>query len=274
MESIFRSGLFQGQVALVTGGGSGIGLRIARELASLGARVFIAGRNEERLASALSSFGPEQAAQSVRMNIRDEAEVDSAIAHIVREAGKLDLLVNNAGGQFPSPAAEIKRKGWDAVIETNLTGTFQVSRAAFRAALEKHGGAIVNIIAEVSHGFPMMAHTGAARAGVENLTRSLANEWGRFKVRVNCIAPGIIQSSGIDTYASEFQTFVRSMGRFNQANRLGTEAEIAAATLFLLSPAASYITGETLRVDGGAAIYTPIYPPVEHEPFPPFDPAP
>ncbi|MCB1309108.1 MAG: SDR family oxidoreductase [Leptospiraceae bacterium] len=270
MQTIFRSDIFQDRVIIVTGGGSGIGLRTARELLMLHGTVVIAGRKAEKLQAARDFMLTENPDAHTRLiahtcNIRNEDEVRNLCARVVSQCGRIDCLVNNAGGQFPSKAEEITLKGWQAVIETNLTGTFLMSREVFRQSMETHGGAIVNVIADISHGFPMMAHTGAARAGVENLTRSLANEWGRAGVRVNSVAPGIIQSSGIDTYEPRFRDFVLSMGRYNQANRLGSEAEVAAAILYLLTPAAAFITGETLKVDGGASIYTPIYPPVEHE---------
>ena len=133
------------------------------------------------------------------------------------------------------------------------------------------GGAVVNVIADVWHGFPMMAHTGAARAGVDNLTKSLATEWGRYGVRVNAVAPGVIRTTGLDHYPEPVKAMIHAAKRFNQTHRLGTAAEVSAAILFLLSPAAAFITGETLRVDGGSSIYSPFLPPQEHGKLPPFD---
>jgi NAD(P)-dependent dehydrogenase (short-subunit alcohol dehydrogenase family) len=150
----------------------------------------------------------------------------------------------------------MNRKGWDAVIETNLTGTFQMSQAVVEKAMAgKKSGAIVNIIAQMWNGFPMMAHTGASRAGVDNLTKTLAFEWAQLGVRVNAVAPGVILSSGVDNYAPEFkQAFLGSVN-YIPAGRLGTPREVAAAVVFLLSPAAGFITGTTLRVDGGEPLY-------------------
>jgi len=136
--------------------------------------------------------------------------------------------------------------------------------------MHKGGGVIVNIIANMWNGFPMMAHTGAARAGVNNLTKTLAVEWGRKGVRINAVAPGLIHSSGLDSYAPEFKQYIMAAGKNNQANRMGTEEEVAAAVLFLLSPAAAYITGETLKVDAGESLYSPLFPPSDHDNFPPF----
>ncbi len=272
ISSIFRDDIFSGTVALVTGGGSGIGLRIARELLHLGGRVAIAGRSEEKLATAmesLSEYGDR--VHSVPCNIRDEDQVEQCLETVVNHFGRLDFLVNNAGGQFPSPAQAIKPKGWRAVIETNLTGTFLMSQAAYNRYFGEHGGAVVNIIANMWNGFPGMSHTGAARAGVENLTKSLAVEWGRSGVRVNSVAPGMIFSSGIQSYDPAFQKIFRESATQNLSHRLGTEAEVSAAVLFLLSPAAMFITGETLKVDAGEPLYHPRFPSQDHGKMPAFE---
>lgn len=275
MISIFRNDLFKDRVALVTGGGSGIGLRIAKELVSLGAKVWITGRDAAKLQRAaetmIAAGAPGDRLRTCSMNIRDRENVDAGVAAVVAEDQKIDLLINNAGGQFPAPAEKISPKGWNAVIETNLTGTFHVSQSVFAAAMKTHGGVMVNVIMEMWQGFPLMAHSGAARAGVDNLTKSLAAEWGPFGVRVNAVAPGVIASSGLDTYDPEFRQKVFAMRMFNTTSRLGTEAEVAAGTIFLLSDGASFITGETLRIDGGGSLYRPFHPPVEHDKLPPFD---
>ncbi|MCB9507074.1 MAG: SDR family oxidoreductase [Myxococcales bacterium] len=257
--SIFRADLFAGKTAFVTGGGTGIGLAIASELRMLGADVVIGSRSAEKLAAGATKLAEIDAPGRVLQhpcNIRDEASIDAAVAFAVAELGGIDLLVNNGGGQFPSPAVNISAKGWAAVVETNLTGTFLMTRAvAQQSMFERGGGAVVNIIAQMWNGFPMMAHTGAARAGVDNLTKTLAFEWAPFGVRVNAVAPGVIQSSGIDNYSPDNQRFFFDSVSHIPAGRLGTPREIAAASVFLLSPAAGFITGTTLRVDGGEPLF-------------------
>lgn len=270
MQTVFDRTLFAQKTALVTGGGSGIGLYIARELTSLGARVAICGRNEEKLKVAAAEIGAPGQVFATRCDIRDEESVQSCVADVMREFGRIDLLVNNAGGQFPSKAEEIRPKGFRAVVETNLTGPFLVSREVFLQSMREHGGSVVNILMNMRSGFPMMAHSGAARAGTANLTHTLAIEWGRYGVRVNAVAPGIIRTSGLDTYAPEFKEFAIAAARNNQTTRLGTEAETSSAVLFLLSPGASFITGQVLYVDGGESLYSPLYPPQPNDRLPPF----
>ena len=168
-QSVFRSDLFAGKVAVVTGGGSGIGKAIARELIELGARVVIAARKESRLLETAAELGSEDQVASTLCNIRDEDQVRAMLQFALDRFGAIDFLVNNAGGQFPSPAGLVRTKGWNAVIETNLTGTFLCCREVFGLWMEEHGGVIVNIIADMFRGFPGMVHTGAARAGVDNI---------------------------------------------------------------------------------------------------------
>lgn len=266
VNTIYKKGLFEKQVVLVTGGGTGIGLRIARELGGLGATVIIASRTLEKLNTGLQVLDSDGTSAVVReCNIRNEESVKTCVADIVKDFGKIDILINNGGGQFPSPAEFINRKGWHAVIETNLTGTFFLTQEVFNQSMRNNGGSIVNITMDNRQGFPMLAHSAAARAGVQNLTLSLANEWGKYGVRINSIAPGTIDSSGLDNYAPQFQEYVRGYGKNNQTYRLGTEAEIASAVVFLASPGASFITGVNLAVDGGESIYTPLMPPIDND---------
>jgi citronellol/citronellal dehydrogenase len=271
--SSFRPDLLAGQVALVTGGGTGIGRAVAHELAALGAEVALVARREEPLAATAAEIeAAGGTASAVVANIRDADEVDAAVDAVVARHGALDLLVNNAGGQFPSPAEAITPNGWRSVVDLNLTGTFLVTRAAFRAWMGEHGGAVVSVLAEMRNGFPGMAHTGAARAGVENLTRTLAVEWGARGIRVNAVAPGFVYSSGMDTYDRSFVEVAARAAARVPAGRIGTESETAAAITFLLSPAAAFITGQTLWVDGGASLAkAPLVPLEPHDRVPPFD---
>jgi citronellol/citronellal dehydrogenase len=253
-RSIFRDGLFEEQTLLVTGGGSGIGRRIAVELAGLGAHVVLVGRDLDKLEQTRAELG-EGRATAVACNIRREDDIGALFERVRMERGALHGLVNNAGGQYAAPAATIERKGFEAVVETNLTGTWLMCRAAFRSFFESSGGAIVNMLADMFRGMPMMAHSGAARAGVDNLTKTLALEWAGAHVRVNAVAPGVIASSGLDRYPPEVQEALRRLPAELPMARLGTEAEVASAVVFLLSEGARYITGATLRVDGGSSLY-------------------
>lgn len=272
-NSIFRSNLFSGQVALVTGGGTGIGRCIAHELAALGAHVVIGARRLEPLQAVVAEIeAAGGSAEAVELNIRKTEVVDSVIADIVARHEHLDLLVNNAGGQFPSPAANIPEKGWRAVIDTNLNGTFFVSQAAYRHSMEARGGSIVTIVADMWNGFPMMSHTGAARAGVVNLTKSLAVEWAASGVRVNAVAPGVILSNGLNNYDPFVLDMLENVMHKQPAARLGTESEVSSAVCFLLSPAAAYISGDTLRVDGASSLVKPVMFPVgNHDRSPVYD---
>ncbi|KAL3207705.1 hypothetical protein MRX96_039581 [Rhipicephalus microplus] len=201
VRSIFRPNLFKGKVAVVTGGATGIGKAVAEELLYLGCSVNIASRNEDNLKNAVKDFQErllpdreKNRATYMPCNIRKEDQVKTLIQQTLDKHGSLDFLVNNGGGQFLSEAKSISLKGWNAVIKTNLTGTFFMCQEAYQRWMEKHGGAIVNVIIENSRGFPMVAPSGAARAGVENLTRSLSIEWAASGVRVNALKPGFIYS--------------------------------------------------------------------------------
>lgn len=272
-ESIFRPSLFEGKVALITGGGTGIGRCIAHELAALGATVVIVGRRDEVLQQTVQELRESGGnADAFVLNVREDEDVDRVVREVVAKHGGIDALVNNAGGQFASPASMLRPKGWRAVIETNLTGTFLVSQAVFNHSMSSRGGGIVNIVADMWNGFPGMAHTGAARAGVVNLTKTLSIEWAPFGVRVNSVAPGYILSSGLSNYPPEVQRMAAEIMPKNPSSRIGTESEVSAAVTFLLSPAAAFITGDTLRVDGGASLQkAPLVPAMPHEKSQPFN---
>ncbi|MEL6182563.1 MAG: SDR family oxidoreductase [Myxococcota bacterium] len=262
-RSIFREDLFQDQVVLITGGGTGIGRCIAHELAALGATVVLAGRRSEPLEATAAEIAEVGGSAGIStIDIRDEAVVDATVKEIADRYGRLDALVNNAGGQFASPAVMIRPRGWRAVIDTNLNGTWFVSQAAFKHVFSTHGGTIVSIVADMWNGFPGMAHTGAARAGVVNLTKTLSIEWASAGVRVNAVAPGFILSGGLNTYPEAVQRMAAEMMPQNPSGRIGTESEVSAAVAFLLSPAAAFITGETLKVDGGASLHKALMVPV------------
>ena len=253
-HSVFRPGLFAGQAAIVTGGGSGLGRCTAHELASLGARVALVGRKIEKLAVVRDEIA--RAAGEARCyvcDIREEQEVAQTVSKILADFGRIDALVNNAGGQFAAPLESISAKGWDAVVRTNLTGGFLMARECYtqwmkKAASSENAGAIVNIIADMWNGMPTMGHSGAARAGMLNFTETAAFEWA--PVRVNAVAPGWIASSGLDNYPPEMKEHIRALPKLVPLARLGTESEISAAICFLLSPAAAFISGSCLRVDG------------------------
>ena len=251
-SSIFRPDLFQDQTVIVTGGGSGIGRCAAHELAGLGATVLIVGRTQAKLdavSEEIKAAGGKVFSYSC--NIRDEETVKALITTIVSQHGHINALVNNAGGQFPSPLKNISAKGWEAVLQTNLTGGFLMARECLNQAMEKTGGAIVNIVADMWGGMPGMGHSGAARAGMINFTETAAFEWAQYGVRVNAVAPGYVASSGMDAYPPAMAATIREFPRTVPLQRFATEAEISAAIVFLLSEAASFITGTTLRVDGG-----------------------
>jgi len=254
-RSVFKPGLFEGQTIIVTGGGSGIGRCTAHEIAALGAHVVISGRKPDKLATVKGEI--EASGGSCEMHafdIREEAQVREAIAAIVARNGRIDGLFNNAGGQFPAPAAAMSAKGFDVVVRNNLTGGFIVSREVYTQSMQQHGGSIVNMAADMRNGFPSMAHTGAARAGMVNLTMTLAYEWAQSGVRVNAVSPGWIASSGMDTYQGEFKENIPKLKNHCPLGRLGTESEVSSVVCFLLSEASAYITGTEIRIDGGVPL--------------------
>lgn len=272
-KSIFRADLFQDKVVLITGGGTGIGRAIAHEIASLGGHVVLASRKAENLETTANEIREQGGKASFyTVNIRQEESVVALIVQVLKEHGRIDALVNNAGGQFPSPASDISHKGWHAVIETNLTGTFMMSREVYTQWMAKNGGAIVNIVAEMWRGFPMMAHTGAARAGVVNLTKSLAVEWASSGVRVNAVAPGVVHGHGLTQYGEDFiKAYIKTATKDIPAQRMATESEIASAVTFLLSEGASYITGDTINVDGASSLWRKPFEIDPHDNFPRYD---
>ena len=274
MPLTYREGLFAGQVALITGGGRGIGKAIAFQLARLGARIAITGRNAERLqatALALRKLGAE--VDTHVMTIRDSEQAAATVAGVTKRFGRLDLLVNNAGGQFPQAAIDFKPKGWNAVIDTNLNGTWYMMQAAAQfwrdspvlvpapapagnaaptPAPDTPSRAIVNIVAVVGRGMPGIAHASAARAGVISLSQTVAIEWAPLGIRVNCIAPGIIATEGMEVYGDEARArFPRS----NLMRRFGDVRDVSDAVCYLAGASGGFITGEVISVDGGNHIW-------------------
>jgi citronellol/citronellal dehydrogenase len=249
-QSVFRDRLFEGQAGIVTGGGSGIGRCTAHELAALGARVALVGRRMEKLEAVAREIAEAGGrAQCYVADIREEERVRETVRAVLSDFGRIDFLVNNAGGQFMAPLEAISAKGWDAVLRTNLSGGFLMAREVYLQSMkQQRGGAIVNMIAEMWNGMPYMAHSGAARAGMLNLTETAALEWA--PVRVNAVAPGWIASSGLDRYPPEMRELIRALPKRVPLGRIGTESEVSAAIVFLLSPAAAFISGSCLRIDG------------------------
>jgi|TARA_B110000438_G_scaffold221687_1_gene214968 citronellol/citronellal dehydrogenase len=271
-QSIFKDDLFAGQNIVVTGGGSGIGRCIAHELASLGAMVIVTGRKQEKLdAVAAEIIQDGGRAQTQTFDIRDEDVVRANVAEILSRVGVINGLVNNAGGQFAAPLKDISQKGWETVLRTNLTGGFLMCREVLNQSMSESGGAIVNMVADFWNAMPRLGHSGAARAGMDNFTKTAAMEWVHFGVRVNAVAPGLIATSGLETYDEEHKETIRSRAQKIPVRRLGTESEISAIILFLLSPAANFITGETVRVDGGAPNMTINYDVPDHPESEQFD---
>ncbi|OPA87447.1 2,4-dienoyl-CoA reductase [Pseudomonas fluorescens] len=260
-DSIFKADLFQGHTVIVTGGGSGIGRCTAHELAALGAQVILVGRKPEKLEKVAAEITEDGGiAQWGACDIRDENSVTTLVSHLIQQYGPIHGLVNNAGGQYPAPLASINQKGFETVVRTNLVGGFLMAREVFNQSMNKHGGAIVNMLADMWGGMPGMGHSGAARAGMDNFTKTAAVEWGCAGVRVNAVAPGWIASSGMDTYEGAFKALIPSLREHVPLKRIGTESEVSAAIVFLLSPAAAFISGSTLRIDGAASLGSRAWP--------------
>ncbi|TVQ92970.1 MAG: SDR family oxidoreductase [Deltaproteobacteria bacterium] len=258
---VFRSDLLTDQVCLVTGGGTGIGAGIARELGRAGAHVAIASRKAEHILPAAEGLSKELGREvlGVVCDIRDRDAVAAAYTKLMAWKGRLDVLVNNGGGQFFSPAEAISPRGWDAVVQTNLTGTWNMTHGAFHATMGKHGGVILNITMLTKRTFPGMTHSVAARAGVEAMTRNLAVEWAARGIRINCIAPGLILSSGVTNYPNGEQLF-RDMQKHIPLKRAGAVQDIAHMATFLASEGGRYITGQTLTIDGGKELWGDWWP--------------
>ena len=253
-DSVFKPDLFAGQTILVTGGGSGIGRCTAHELAALGAHVVLVGRKLEKLEKTAGEIVEDGGSVSFQVcDIRDEEAVKAMVKAVIAERGRIHHLVNNAGGQFPAPMIGINQKGFETVVRTNLVGGFLVAKEVFLQSLSKHGGSIVNMLADMWGGMPGMGHSGAARAGMENFTKTAAYEWGHAGVRVNAVAPGWVASSGMDTYPDAMKDMIRSLKDHVPLQRIATPEDIAGAILGLVT-GGDFVTGQTLLVDGGLSL--------------------
>jgi peroxisomal 2,4-dienoyl-CoA reductase len=272
---VFRDGLFDGRVALVTGGGSGIGRGIADLLAALGAHVVLASRKAERVEAAAEEIRAAGGkASGIALDVREPERVHAAVADVRRDHGRLDLLVNNAAGNFYAASESLTPNAWRSVVEIDLYGTFFCSQAVLPVMREQGGGSIVNISMTLHYrGWPLMAHATAAKAGIDALTRTLALEWARDGVRVNAVAPGPIPTEGVrkafapppnaegvvDLFAQQ-RAMERYATQMIPLGRFGEPADIANMVAFLASPAASWITGAIMVVDGGEWLAKPPMP--------------
>jgi citronellol/citronellal dehydrogenase len=258
-QSVFKPGLFGRQGRRRHGWRLGHWRCTAHELAALGAHVVLIGRNLAKLQDVAAEIAVDGVIANTEhvghvsfhaCDIRNEEAVKTTVAAIVIAHGRIDGLVNNAGGQYITPLENISAKGWDAVVATNLTGGFLMARECYLQSMQAHGGSIVNIVADIWGSMPGMGHSGAARAGMVSFTETAALEWAKSGVRVNAVAPGYIASSGMDHYPPEAGPMLREMRETVPLGRFGNEAETSAAIVFLLSPAASFISGTVMRVDG------------------------
>jgi citronellol/citronellal dehydrogenase len=254
LPTVFRNDLFAGKVVLISGAGSGLGKAMAVLFARLGAKLVICGRDAERIEAAgtfLRGLGADVLAQTT--NIRDPDQAAAIIEAAWKEFGALDVLVNNAGGQFAQAALDFKVKGWQAVIDTNLNGTwYMMQSAARRWVAAGRPGCIINIVADIWRGMAGLAHTCAARAGVIYLSKSVAIEWAPNQIRVNCVAPGCVETPAFGRYPPEgTATYWES----NPMKRPGDVQDVAEACVYLAAPSGKFVTGEVITVDGGQQLW-------------------
>jgi citronellol/citronellal dehydrogenase len=258
-SEVFRDGLLDGQVAIVTGGGSGLGRTTALELAALGATVVVCGRRPDPLAETVALDGAGRVSASA-CDIREEDQVQRLVDETLERHGRIDLLVNNAGGQFLSPAEEITPKGFRTVMRLNVEGTWLMTHAvATKAMIPAGGGKVISVTLSPHHGLPGMAHSSAARAAVENLMRVLAIEWSRFGIKLNAIASGQFAT---ETLLTKYpQPIVDALASTIPLGRLGEPEEIAWLVALLASPAGDFFSGSVLTIDGARDNWHGPWPP-------------
>src|SRR3981189_3656662 len=252
--TVFAADALKGMVVVVSGGAGGIGRAIAWLFARLGGHVVVVGRNQAKLDALVADLtGRDLKASAYVADIREPEAVGALFDTVWTAHGRVDSLINSAGGQFPQAAIDFSTKGWNAVIDTNLNGTWYMMQAAAKRWRDhKHPGSIVNIVVVTTHGLYGIAHTIAARSGVIGLSRAVAVEWAPLNIRVNCVAPGAIETEGWNVYAKEARaTYPRS----NPMMRAGSPWDIAEACVYLAGPSGKFITGETLTVDGGGQLW-------------------
>ena len=250
----FAPDLLKGQVALVTGGGTGMGRATAIEMARCGARIAVLGRRIDPIqstAKVIREAGGE--AFAISADIREPDLIERAMQEIKAEFGGLNILVNNAGGQFVTPARELSNKGFETVIRNNLIGSWQVTKAAADHFMLANGGSIVFVTACIRSGLGGFVHTAAARGGVTAMMRTLAYEWAEFGIRLNCVAPGTIKTEALGRYPIPPDDWVR-LNR-NVLGRMGSVEDISAAIIFLSSPLGQFVTGEDWYIDGGETLH-------------------
>ncbi len=272
MAAVFRPGLLDGQVALVTGGGTGIGLGISELLAELGAHVVMASRKPENLEASRTQIAARGGKVSaLQLDVRDPEKVRAVVDSIAQSHGRLDLLVNNAAGNFYAPSATLSANAWKSVVEIDLYGTFYCSQAVYGIMAQQGGGRIVSTSMTLHYrGWPMMAHATAAKAGVDALTRTLAVEWAPQRIRVNAIAPGPIPTEGVrkaftppvdsgvpDVFAAAEERMAAYARTGIPLGRWGSPSDIANMVAFLASPAGDWITGAIFVIDGGEWLAKP-----------------